>query len=237
MSNHIGAKPGDFAKVVLMPGDPLRAKWLAETYLHDAKLVNEVRGALAYTGLSEEGKRVSVMASGMGIPSIAIYAHELYNAYGVESIIRIGTAGAYQKFIKLKDLLFAMGASTDSNFMGQYNLHGTYSAVCSYPLLESAVLHSRELNIPHHVGNVYCSDVFYDHNPRTWEKWANLGCLGVDMESYALYAIAGEQGKKALSILSVSNSFLFNQELSKEERQNGLTDMAKVALKVAGDFA
>lgn len=236
MSNHIAAKQGDFAKAVLMPGDPLRAKWLAETFLHDIKLVNEVRGILAYTGLTENGKRISVMASGMGMPSIGIYAHELYSEYGVESIIRIGTAGAYQKDIKLKELLIAMGACSDSNFLSQYDLHGTFSAIASYPLMEKSIQHARELGIGHHIGNIYSSDIFYDHDKNTWKKWADMGCLGVDMESYALYAIAAEMKKKALSILSVSNSFYGSEELSKEERQNGLIDLAKVAILTAEDF-
>ncbi len=236
MSNHIAARPGDFAKAVLMPGDPLRAKWLAETFLHDIKLVNEVRGILAYTGLTESGKKISVMASGMGMPSIGIYAHELYSEYGVESIIRIGTAGAYQKDIKLKELLIAMGACSDSNFLGQYDLHGTFSAIASYPLMEKSIQHARELGIGHHIGNIYSSDIFYDHDRNTWKKWADMGCLGVDMESYALYAIAAEMKKKALSILSVSNSFYGSEELSKEERQNGLIDLAKVAILTAEDF-
>ncbi len=236
MSNHISANRGDFAKVVLMPGDPLRAKWLAETFLENPRLVNEVRGILAYTG-EYRGKKISVMASGMGIPSIGIYAHELYESYDVEAIIRIGTAGAYQKEIKLKDLMLAQGACTDSNFMSQYGLAGTYSAIASYPLLESAVKHSRELKTPYHVGNILSSDIFYDHNPKSWEKWAGLGILGVDMESYALYAIAAEMKKKALAILSTSNSFLSTLELSKEERQSGLEEMAKIALETAFDFA
>src|SRR5574344_2855042 len=172
---HIKAEKGDFANVVLMPGDPLRAKWIAETYLHDAKLVNEVRGILAYTGLTASGKRVSVMASGMGMPSIGIYCHELYTSFGVDAIIRIGTCGAFQKQTKLKDLIIAEGACTNSNWMGQHNLYGgSFSAIADYELLSSAVEAAKAGNFRYQVGNIVSSDTFYDYRPDTWKKWANL---------------------------------------------------------------
>lgn len=233
---HIAPK-GEFAKVVLMPGDPLRAKLVAETLFEDAVLINEVRGILAYTGTTESGKKMSVMASGMGIPSIGIYATELYDHFGVETIIRIGTAGAYQKGIALKDLIFAMSSSTDSNFLASYNLNGTYSACCDYQVLEEAVKAAKAMGIPYHVGNVFSSDVFYDHDPNTWKKWAGLNVLGVDMESYALYAIAAEKRRRALSVLTVSNSFLYADELTAEERQTSLLDMIKVAIKAGEAFS
>lgn len=234
MSLHINAEKGAFAKVVLMPGDPMRVKWIAENFLHDVKLVNEVRGAFGYTGLMEDGTPVSLMASGMGMPSIGIYAHELYDFYGVEVVIRIGTCGSYQKNIKLKDVIIGQGACTDSNWMGQYGLNGgTYSAIGDYELLENAVNASRELGINSHVGNVLSADIFYDHDPKTWERWANLGVLGVEMESYALYTTAAEFKRKALAIFTVSDSFVVEEKLTAEERQLGLRDMVNVALRTA----
>jgi len=235
---HINAKPGDFGKVVLMPGDPLRAKWIAENFLTDVVLVNEVRGILAFTGKTKNGARISVMASGMGMPSIGIYAHELFTAYGVEAIIRVGTAGAYQPEIQLKDIIIAAGACTDSNWMAPYSLNGaTYSAIADYELLSTAVEAAKAGGYRSHVGNILSSDIFYDHNPNSWKKWAELGCLCVDMETYGLYQIAAELHKKALGILSTSNSFLFTKDLTPEERQTSLTSMIKVAIEAAEKFA
>jgi purine-nucleoside phosphorylase len=235
---HINAQKGDFAKVVLMPGDPLRAKWIAETYLKNAKLVNDVRGILAYTGTSPDGHRISVMASGMGMPSIGIYSHELYTSYGVEAIIRIGTIGSYQNAIHLKDLIIAEGACTDSNWMGQHNLHGgTYSAIADYGLLSTAVEAAAAGGFTYHVGNIVSCDIFYDYKPDNWKKWASLGVLGVEMETYALYETAAELGKKALAICTVSDSFPNNERLSVEQRQQGLADMVMTALVVAEKYA
>lgn len=231
---HIEAKEGDFAPVVLMPGDPKRAEWIAKTFLKNPKLVTSVRGILGFTGEAPDGSLVSVMASGMGMPSIGIYSHELYTSYGVEAILRIGTCGSYQKDIGLKDIIIGEGACTNSNWMGEHSLYGgTFSAIADYQLLEMAVDATREKNLPLHVGNILSSDTFYDYRPEAWKKWANLGVLGVEMEAYALYANAATLGKKALAICTVSDSFLFAKELSSQERQEGLTNMVSIAMDVA----
>jgi len=235
---HISAQNGDFAKVVLMPGDPKRAQWIADTFLHDVKLVTEVRGILGFTGLTKNGKRVSVMASGMGMPSIGIYSHELFAAYGVEAIIRIGTAGAYVPGVKLKDLIIAQGCCTDSNWPGQFALNGgTYSAIADFGLLAAAVQSAEENGFHYNVGNLLSSDVFYDYKDDSWKKWADLGCLGVEMEGYALYTTAAVLHKKALAICSVSDSFCSTEKLTPEERRAGLTNMIVTALAVAEKFA
>jgi purine-nucleoside phosphorylase len=234
---HIEAQKGDFAKIVLMPGDPKRAEWIAKNFLTEAKLVNSVRGALAFTGKAPDGSLVSVMASGMGMPSIGIYCHELFTSFGVEAIIRIGTMGSYQKGIGLKDLVLAEGACTDSNWMGQHSLYGgTYSAIADFWLLSAAAEAAKAGGFPYHVGNIFSSDIFYDHRPDAWKKWANMGVLGVEMETYALYATAAELGKKALAICSVSDSFITNERLSPEDREKGLTAMAMTALVTAERF-
>lgn len=235
---HISAKEGDFAKVVLMPGDPKRAEWIAKTFLKDAVLVSSVRGILAFTGKGPNGTPVSVMASGMGMPSIGIYCHELFTSYGVEAIIRIGTMGTYQKNIGLKDIVLAQAACTDSNWMGQHNLHGgTYSAISDFSLLSSAASIAHKNNLPYHVGNILSADVFYDYLPDMWKKWANLGVLGVEMESYALYAEAALLRKRALCICTVSDSFVDgSKKLTSDERQEGLSQMVNLALEVAESF-
>lgn len=235
---HINAEKGDFANVVLMPGDPLRAKWIAETFLHDTKLVNEVRGMLAFTGLTKNNKRVSVMASGMGMPSIGVYSHELFTSFGVEAIIRVGTCGAYQKEIALRDIIIGQGACTDSNWMGEHSLYGgTFSAIASYDLLSAAVEEATKIKAKYHVGNILSSETFYDYRPEAWKKWANLGVLGVEMEAYSLYEQAAELGKKALAICTVSDSFTNDAILTPEERQEGLKTMVETALGVAERFA
>ncbi len=234
---HIEAKEGDFAKIVLMPGDPKRAEWIANTFLKDVKLVNAVRGILGFTGKAPDGSLVSVMASGMGMPSIGIYSHELFTNYGVEAIIRIGTIGAYQENIKLKDILIGQGACTNSNWMGEYDLKGgTFSAISDYDMLSWAVDSARKNSFPAHIGNILSSDVFYGSNPEIWKKWQSLGVLGVEMEAYALYATAAKLHKKALAICTVSDSFCFKQILTSQERQEGLDNMVKVALDVAMKF-
>lgn len=235
---HIEAQNGEFAKVVLMPGDPKRAEWIAKTYLKDAKLISAVRGILAFTGKAPDGTLVSVMASGMGMPSIGIYCHELFTSYGVEAIIRIGTMGTYQPNVHLKDVIIAEGACTDSNWMGQHNLYGgTYSAIADFSLLSSAAHIAREAKIPYHVGNILSADVFYDYRPEAWKKWANLGVLGVEMESYALYAEAALLKKRALTICTVSDSFVdSSKQLSSKERQDGLNQMIELAILVAESY-
>lgn len=235
---HINAKENDFAKVVLMPGDPLRAKWIAETFLHDYKEVTNVRGILGFTGYSKNNKKISVMASGMGMPSIGIYSHELFTSYGVEMIIRVGTCGTYQKDIKLKDVLICSAASTDSNWMSQYKLNGTFSATADFDLVLTAVEEAKKNKIPYHGGNIFSADVFYDHDPETWKRWASLGVLGVEMESYALYVTALELHKKALCLLTVTDNFLErDKKLTAEERQSGLSQMVELAIATAEKYA
>lgn len=229
---HINANNGDFAKTVLMPGDPLRAKFIADTFLEDVKLVQTVRNILGYTGYYK-GKKVSVMASGMGMPSIGIYCHELYTCYGVETIIRIGTCGAYKDYINLFDVIICSGACTNSNWAQQYKIPGQYSAIADFETTKAAYDKAKELNIPVHVGNILSSDNFYNDTPDTWKKWANIGCLGVEMESYALYAEAAVLGKKALCLLSVTDHFIHEGKATAEERQLSLTKMIQIALEIA----
>jgi purine-nucleoside phosphorylase len=230
---HIQAALGDFAKTVLMPGDPLRAKYIADTFLTNVKQVNTVRNMFGFTGLYK-GKPVSVMASGMGMPSMGIYSHELFTTFAVDTIIRVGTTGAYVKQAKLFDIIIAQGASTDSNWASQFQLrNGTFSALGSFSLLEQAVQQCRNMNAPFHVGNVLSSDVFYDVDPDKWKKWEALGVLGVEMEAYALYANAARLGKKALAIMSVSDSFHYQEILTPQQREVGLKLMLEVALSIA----
>jgi len=230
---HIQAALGDFAKTVLMPGDPLRAKYIADTFLTNVKQVNTVRNMFGFTGLYKN-KPVSVMASGMGMPSMGIYSHELFTTFAVDTIIRVGTTGAYVKQAKLFDIIIAQGASTDSNWASQFQLrNGTFSALGSFSLLEQAVQQCRKMNAPFHVGNVLSSDVFYDVDPDKWKKWEALGVLGVEMEAYALYANAARLGKKALAIMSVSDSFHYQEILTPQQREVGLKLMLEVALSIA----
>ncbi len=228
---HNEGQIGDFAKTVLMPGDPLRAKFIAEHYLENYRQVNGIRNMLAYTG-SYHGKEVTVMGSGMGMPSIAIYAYELFAFYGVDNIIRVGSCGSYQKDIDVFDIIFAQGCCTDSNFASQYNLDGTYSAICSFDLLEKAVNIARKKGTRFHVGNVIASDHFYKNDPKSWTKWAAMNVLGVEMESYALYTIAATLGKKALAINTVSDSFISHKVTTAKERENSFTSMIEIALEL-----
>ena len=235
---HINANPGDFANVVLMPGDPLRAKWIAENFLHDYKEVTNVRGILGFTGYTKNGKRISVMASGMGQPSIGIYSHELYDAYGVEYIIRVGTCGSYREDINLFDVLICTTASTDSNWASQYGINGVYSAGSDFELAIAAYEESKKAGIPYHGGNILSADVFYDDDPNTWKNWAKLGVMGVEMESYALYCNAARMGKKALCLLTVTDHFIKKeQKATAEQRQLGLGKMIGVAIATAERFA
>lgn len=234
---HNNAEKGDFAKVVLMPGDPNRAQWIVDNFLHDVKLVNSVRGILAFTGYTSNKKRISVMASGMGQPSIGIYSSELYSEYGVETIIRVGTCGSYQPEINLKDILICAGSCTDSNWMSQFKLNGTYSALASYDVLETAVNVLKNKKFPYHVGNIFSADIFYDYDREIWKKWAALGVMGVEMESYALYVQAAYHHKRALTILTVTDNFVKEGKLTAEERQTGLRNMIEVAVETAEKFA
>ena len=234
---HINAKKGDFAKVVLMPGDPVRAKWIAETFLHDYVQVTDVRGILGFTGYTKNGKKLSVMASGMGMPSIGIYSHVLFTEYDVEIIIRVGTCGAYQDNIKLEDVLICTSASTDSNWIGQYRLNGTYSAGADFELAMAAYESAKESDIPFHCGNILSADIFYDSDPEMWKAWASLGVMGVEMESYSLYVNAAKLNKKALCILTVTDSFVDSRyKLTAEERAFGLRRMIELAISTAEKF-
>ena len=229
---HIHATPEDFGKTVLMPGDPLRAKFIAENFLTDARLVNNVRGIQGYTGLYN-GVKVSVMASGMGMPSIGIYSYELYNFFGVENILRVGSAGALQMKVRVRDMILGMGASTNSAYGTQYGLGGTFAPICSYELLKAAVAESEKIGARYHVGNILSSDVFYNDDPNFNQKWIEMGVLGVEMEAAALYMNAAKTGKRALAICTVSDHILTGEALDSEARQNSFTDMMRVALNVA----
>ena len=219
---HNSAKTGDFAKTVLMPGDPLRAKFIAETFLTTPKLVNNVRGI----------QPVSVMASGMGMPSIGIYSYELFTQYKVDNIIRIGSAGAISAKLKLRDVIAAQGACTNSNFAHQYGLPGPFAPIADFTLLETAVAAAREMGVEMPVGNVLSSDTFYDASGSTM-KWGEMGVLAVEMEAAALYMNAAKLGKRALAICSISDSLVTGEELDASQRQNTFTAMMKIALETA----
>ena len=232
---HNTAAPGDFAKTVLMPGDPLRAKFIADTFLESPKLVNNVRGIQGYTG-TYHGVPVSVMASGMGMPSIGIYSYELFTQYDVDNIIRIGSAGAISAKLKLRDVVAAQGACTNSNFARQYGLPGTFAPIADYTLLETAVSVARELGVEMPVGNLLSSDTFYDASGSSM-KWAEMGVLAVEMEAAALYMNAAKTGKRGLAICSISDSIVTGEELDASERQTTFTTMMKIALETAVKMA
>ena len=229
---HNSAAPADFAKTVLMPGDPLRAQKIAKEYLTDAKLVNNVRGVQGYTG-TFHGKRVSVMASGMGMPSMGIYSYELFRIYGVENIIRIGSAGALREDIHIRDLVLGMGASTDSAYASNFGLPGTFAPICSYRLLSGSICLAEQAGFRYHVGNLLSSDVFYSDDPTANARWAKMGILAVEMEAAALYMNAARLGKNALAICTVSNHLLTGEETTPEERQNSFSQMIELALELA----
>lgn len=229
---HNQAQMGEIAETVLMPGDPLRAKFLAEHYLDNVTKFNNVRNMLGYTG-EYHGKRVSVMGSGMGMPSMAIYSHELFAFYGVKKIIRIGSCGALNQNVHLRDLIIVQGACTDSNFASQFELPGTYSAISDYTLLEAAVKEAKKRKVPFHVGNVIASDFFYHADKGSAEKWASVGCLGVEMESYALFLNAAYHHQKALTILTVSDHLFLDEETTAQEREQTFTEMMKIAMEIA----
>lgn len=228
---HNGAKAGDIAPKVLMPGDPLRAKYIAETYLENPVCFNTVRNMFGYTG-TYKGKPVSVMGHGMGIPSVGLYSYELFAFYDVQQIIRIGSAGALQDYMNLKDVVIAMGACTNSNYADQYELPGTFAPIASYSLLSKAVEAAKKLNIPVHVGNVFSSDVFYDDRKDVADRWKKMGVLCTEMEASALYMNAARLGKEALTILTISDHFYKPEILSAEERQLGFTNMMEIALEI-----
>jgi purine-nucleoside phosphorylase len=229
---HIKATSADFAKTVLMPGDPLRSKFVAETFLENPRLVNNVRGIQGYTG-TYKGVPVTVMASGMGMPSIGIYSYELYNFFGVENIIRIGSAGGLADNVQLRDVLIGMGACTNSAYQDQYKLNGNYAPIASYDLLREAVKEAEELGVRYQVGNLLSSDVFYHADPDFNDGWYKMGVLGVEMEAAALYMNAAKAGKRALAICTVSDHILRGEALDADARQSTFTDMMKIALNVA----
>lgn len=214
-----------------MPGDPLRAKFIAETFLEDAVLVNNVRGVHGYTG-TYKGKRVTVMASGMGMPSIGIYSYELFNFYGVENIIRIGSAGAIQKDINLRDIVIGVGACTNSNYGSQFSLPGTFAPIASYKLVKKADEAAKKLGLNLHFGNVLSSDTFYDDSNSTMD-WAKMGVMAVEMEAAALYMNAARAGKNALCICTISDSIVTGEALPAEERQVSFKEMMELALEIA----
>ena len=235
---HISAAPGDFGKTVLMPGDPLRSKFIAETFLENPVLVNNVRGVHGYTGYYK-GVKVSVMASGMGMPAIGIYSHELYNGYGVENIIRVGSAGSIQEHIHLYDLVIAQGACTDSNFAQQFHFPGTFAPIASYELLTEAVKAAETHGATYHVGNVNSSDVFYGDHAEvpagldTLYNQKKMGVMALEMEAAALYMTAARYNKRALCICTISDHIITGELTSSAERQTAFTTMMKVALDVA----
>ena len=229
---HIKAVPGDFAKTVLMPGDPLRSRFIAETFLDEAVLVNDVRGIQGYTG-KWKGHPVSVMASGMGMPSMGIYSYELYTVFGVENIIRIGSAGGMAESLQLRDIVLGMGASTDSNYAGQFGLNGQLAPLADYTLLSTAVELCRRKGLRYQVGNLFSSDTFYNADPDVNRKWANLGVLAVEMESAALYWNAARCGKRALTICTISDHVFRGEALDSDQRQTSFTQMMEVALDTA----
>ena len=235
---HISAAPGDFGKTVLMPGDPLRAKFIAETFLENPVLVNNVRGVQGHTGYYK-GVKVSVMASGMGMPAIGIYSHELYNAYGVENIIRVGSAGSIQEHIKLYDLVIAQGACTDSNFARQFHFPGTFAPIADFDLLSAAVEAAKNCGAAYHVGNVNSSDVFYGDHAEvpagldTLYNQKKMGVMALEMEAAALYMNAARYGKRALCICTISDHILTGEETTSQQRQTSFTTMMKVALDTA----
>ncbi len=227
---HNAAARGAIAKTVLMPGDPLRAKWIAETFLEDPVCFNTVRGMLGFTG-TYQGKPVSVMGHGMGIPSIGIYSYELYHMYDVETIIRVGSAGGYADDVGVHDIVLAMGACTDSNYALQYGLAGTFAPIADFDLLTRVHTMAQRLSMNVRVGNVLSSDMFYNADETARDKWKAMGVLAVEMEAAALYMNAAAAGKKALTVLTVSDHLYSGESLPPEERQTGFHDMVKLVLE------
>lgn len=229
---HNHAKKGDIAKTVLLPGDPLRAKFIAETFLENPVQYNTVRNMYGYTG-TYKGKRLSVQGTGMGMPSIGIYAHELIHTYGCENLIRIGSAGSMSKELPLRHIVFGMGACTNSNFAIQYNLPGTFAPIASYQLLEKAVDLAKQKKVPYAVGNILSSDIFYNADETTTERWAKMGVLAVEMEAAALYMEAAAAGVNALAMVTISDNLITGEETTADERQNTFTQMMEIALELA----
>ncbi len=225
-------REGIIAETVLLPGDPLRAKVIAETYLKDVFQFNSVRNMLGFTG-TYKGKKVSVMGSGMGMPSIGIYSYELFNFYGARNLIRVGSCGSMQENVKVRDIVIAMAASTNSNYASQYQLPGTFAPTASWSLLKKAVDVAEQKNISVKVGNVLSSDIFYNADQDAWKRWASMGVLAVEMEAAALYMNAAKAGANALCILTVSDSLVSHEETTAQEREKTFTDMMELALELA----
>ncbi len=232
---HIGAQLGDIAKTVIMPGDPLRAKFIAEHFLQDVKCFSDVRNMYGYTGTYKE-KKVSIMGSGMGQASMGIYSYELFNFYEVDNIIRIGTAGSIAEGLHLKDVVIGMGACTDSNYANQFDIPGTYAPIPSYELLSKTVAMAKQMNLNVAVGNILCSDVFYVDAEKKLKPWVDMGVLAVEMESVALYLNAVRAKKNALCVLTISDEIFNEKRLTAKERQEGVLDMTKLVLNVAAEL-
>ena len=233
---HIGAAAGEIADKVIMAGDPLRAKVMAERFLENPVQYNNVRGMLGFTG-TYKGKRVSVQGHGMGIPSIGIYTYELFNFYGVKSIIRTGSAGAFDPDLELGDVVVGMGSCTDSNYGAQFNLPGTFAPIADFGLARAAAEKAEAMGIRYKVGNLLASDVFYGDDPESWKAWQKMGVLAVEMESAALYCNAAEAGKRALTICTISDSLVTGEELPPADRQTSFTQMMEIALETALEMA
>lgn len=229
---HNSAALGDFAKTVLMPGDPLRAKFIAENFLENVRLVNNVRGINGYTG-TYQGVPVSVMASGMGIPSIGIYSYELFTEYGVENIMRIGSAGAMSEDVHVRDIVIGMGACTNSHFGDQYKLSGTFAPIASYTMMRTAIESAEAVGARYHVGNLLSSDTFYSDDENANAGWMKMGVLAVEMEAAGLYMTAARLKKNALAICTISDSLITGEALPALERQNTFTQMMEIALRTA----
>ena len=226
------SEQGVIAETVLLPGDPLRAKFIADTFLEDVVQFNTVRNMFGYTG-TYKGKKISVMGSGMGIPSIGIYSYELIHFYGVKNLIRIGSCGSIREDVKIRDVIIGMGACTNSNYAAQYELPGTYAPIASWELLNKAVNVANEKGIEVKIGNILSSDTFYDAQKDSWKKWSAMGVMGIEMEAAALYMNAAYAGVNALCILTVSDSLVTHEVTSAEERQNTFTQMMEIALELA----
>lgn len=229
MSTHIEAKKGEIAETVLLPGDPMRAKWIAETFLEDHKCYNDIRGMLGFTGFYK-GKRVSVQGTGMGIPSALIYCHELINDYGVKNLIRVGSTGSYQKDIKIRDIVIAMAASSTSGINNSRFINADYSPTANFELFMKAALYAKENNIPIKAGNVLSADEFYEDDFDAYKKWAEFGVLCVEMETAGLYTIAAKFNVKALAILTVSDSLVTKERTTANERESTFATMIEIAL-------
>jgi purine-nucleoside phosphorylase len=232
MSTHIEAKKGDIAETILLPGDPLRAKWIAETFFENPICFNNIRGMLGYTG-TFKGKRISVMGTGMGIPSISIYANELIRDYGVKNLIRVGSAGSYQPDVKIRDIVLAMSTSTNSNINTLRFNGADYAPTANFELFQKAVEAAKNKNIPIKAGSVLTSDEFYTDDTEYYKKWAEFGVLCVEMESAGLYTIAAKHGAKALSILTISDSLVTGESTTSKERESTFKDMIEIAVELA----